>query len=155
MASQRRIVLKPTFQRGYIPDVVDGFRFTVTVVAANLMPTKIFRYLAVPTQVRSNPAGPPDIIESRGAYDGVCSPADLEDFPEDAPTPDARPPWYRLDYVDLIVRSRSIATDAYMVLLDEIQSLVATLDLMDDQEDAPQIIIGAPLVEVQDARCGR
>jgi hypothetical protein len=147
MASERRIVLVPTFQRGYVPNVVDGFRFTVTATSANLMPTKIFRYRVIPVQLRANPAGPPVEIDHRGSYDGVCSPADLEDFPEDWPAADARPPWFRKDLVDVIVRSRAIADEAYEILLEEVRILVATLDLMDDQEAAAQVVIGAPLPE--------
>lgn len=145
MASARRIVLAPTFQRGYVPNVVDGFRFTLTVTAADLMPTKVFRYRVVPVQLRANPAGPPTALDHRGAFDGVCSPADLEDFPEDWPDPEALPPWFRSDRVDLIVRSRSIAQEAYEVILQEVQALVATLDLMDEQEAAPPVVVGAPL----------
>jgi hypothetical protein len=40
----RSVTLQPTFQRGYVPNVIDGFRFTLQVTGAVLMPTKIFRY---------------------------------------------------------------------------------------------------------------
>ena len=139
----RSITMVPTFQRGYVPNVVDGFRFTLQVTGASQMPTKIFRYRLVPTQVKASADQPPAAIELKGAFDGVCSPADLEDFPADWPTQNARPPWYRLDYVDVIVRSRSIADDAYRVILEEVQYLVDTLNLMDQQDAAPPVVIGA------------
>jgi hypothetical protein len=37
----RAITLLPTFQRGYVPNVIDGFRFTLRVTLAIRMPTKI------------------------------------------------------------------------------------------------------------------
>ena len=37
----RSITLVPTFQRGYVPNVIDGFRFTLVVTGASQMPTKI------------------------------------------------------------------------------------------------------------------
>jgi hypothetical protein len=46
------------------------------------MPTKIVRYRLVPTKVQATGAQPPTAIELMGTFDGVCSPADLEDFPE-------------------------------------------------------------------------
>jgi hypothetical protein len=123
----RSITLMPTFQRGYVPNVVDGFRFTLQVTGAAMMPTKIFRYRLVPTRVNGgNVNTSPTAIELKGVFDGVCSPADLEDFPEDWPAQNARPPWYRLDTVDLIVRSRFIAQDAYAAILFEVTRLVST-----------------------------
>lgn len=143
-AGSRTITLVPTFQRGYVPNVIDGFRFTLNVTGSVDMPTKIFRYRLVPSKVQATASQPPTAIELKGAFDGVCSPADLEDFPEDWPAQNARPPWYRLDYVDLIVRSRAIADKAYSAVIFEIKRLVETLDLMDQQDAAPPITIGLP-----------
>ena len=100
---------------------IDGFRFTLNVKSATQMPTKIFRYRLVPTKVQATASQPPTAIELMGAFDGVCSPADLEDFPEDWPAQNARPAWYRLDFIDLIVRSRSIADQAYAAILFEVE----------------------------------
>jgi hypothetical protein len=83
VAGSRGITLVPTFQRGYVPDVVDGFRFTLTVTRASQMPTRTFRYRLVPSKMQATVSQPPTVIELMGAFDGVCSPADLEDFPED------------------------------------------------------------------------
>jgi hypothetical protein len=138
----RSITLVPTFQRGYVPNVIDGFRFTLQVTGAIQMPTKIFRYRLVPTQVKATTSEPPTAVELKGAFDGVCSPADLEDFPEDWPAQNARPSWYRLDMVDLIVRSRSIADEAYKAIIYEIERLIDTLNTMDQQDVAATITIG-------------
>jgi hypothetical protein len=142
----RGIMLQPTFQRGYVAQTIDGFRFTLTAPSAAMMPTKIFKYRLVPTRVQANASEPPTVIELKGAFDGVCSPADLEDFPEDWPAQNARPPWYRLDYVDLIVRSRTIADMAYRAILGDAKHLVQALDLLDIQEAAPPVFIGTPYV---------
>jgi hypothetical protein len=152
----RGITLVPTFQRGYVSHVIDGFRFTLNVASATLMPTKIFRYRLVPTKVQPNVSEPPTAIELKGFFDGVCSPADLEDFPEDWPIQNARPPWFRLDYVDLIVRSRTTCDQAYSLIISEVQSLVSALNLLDMQEAAPPVSIGepyaAPVEAAHDAR---
>ena len=36
----RGITLVPTFQRGYVPNVIDSFRFTLNFTGAIQMPTK-------------------------------------------------------------------------------------------------------------------
>ena len=76
----RTITLTPTCQRGFVPNVIDGFRFTLNVKGATMMPTKIFRYRLVPTKVQASASQPPTAIKLMGAFDGVFSPADLEDF---------------------------------------------------------------------------
>jgi hypothetical protein len=90
------------------------------------MPTKIFRYWVAPTKIQASVDQPPTAIKLKGAFDGVCSPADLEDFPEDRPAQNAKPPWFRLDYADLIVRSRFTAQHAYPAILFEVTRLVST-----------------------------
>jgi hypothetical protein len=139
----RSIMYLPTFQRGYVPNVIDGFRFTLQITGASQMPTKIFRYRLVPTKIQASVSQPPVAIELKGTFDGVCSPADLEDFPEDWPAQNARPPWFRLDYIDLIVRSRAIADAAYQAILFEMDRLVDTLNTMDQQDAALPGVIGA------------
>jgi hypothetical protein len=37
----------------------------------------------MPSKVHPTVSEPPSAVELLGAFDGVCSPADLEDFPED------------------------------------------------------------------------
>jgi hypothetical protein len=86
----RWITFFPTFQQGFVPNLIDGFRFTIQVTGASQMPTKIFRYRVVPTKVQASVDQPPTAIELMGVFDGVCSPADLEDFPEDWPAQNAR-----------------------------------------------------------------
>jgi hypothetical protein len=142
-AGGRGVMLVPTFQRGYVPNAIDGFRFTLVVAGAYQMPSKIFRYRLVPTKLQPVADQPPAGVEYKGYFDGVCSPADLEDFPEDYPVQNARPPWFRLDYVDVIVRSRSIAEQAYDAILFEVKNLIETLEAMDRQETAPPIFVGA------------
>jgi hypothetical protein len=39
----RSITLVPTFQRGCVPNVIDGFRFPLVVTGASQMPTKLLR----------------------------------------------------------------------------------------------------------------
>ena len=98
----------------------------------------------MPFKVQATADKPPTAIELKGAFDGVCSPAALEDFPEDWPAQNARPAWYWLDFIDLIVRSRSIADQAYAAILFEVERLVDTLDTMDRQDAAaPEPLVSA------------
>ena len=112
----------------------DGIRVRIEAGAAENMPSKIFAYLMLPLE--------PGTTERAGAFDHVCSPTDLEEYPADEPIPNVRPEWFRLDYVDVIVRSRA---EAYAFIRDvaaDVHVLKTTLDVTDRIEPAGEIWIG-------------
>lgn len=131
----RRIKLSWVVSR-YRFESVDGIRVRITATDAALMPDKIFAYLLLPLK--------PAADERVGAFDHVCSPTDLEEYPEDTPVPNARPEWYRLNYVDVIVRSRAEVHDFIKNVVEDVQRLKETLDLMDDLLPGGEAWIGLP-----------
>jgi hypothetical protein len=131
----RRIKLAWSVSR-YRFESVDGIRVRITATDAALMPDKVFAYLLLPLK--------PAAHERVGAFDHVCSPTDLEEYPEDAPPPNARPEWYRLNYVDVIVRSRAEVHDFIKNVVEDVQRLKDTLDLMEDLLPGGEAWIGAP-----------
>ena len=118
----------------YVAGTIQGTRIRVTATRACKMPTKIFRYREVPRN--------PNDATKVGAFDGVCSPSDIEDMPEDAPTPNADPSWFRLDYVDLVLRSRAEVDDLWKSLHEEVTELKTTLDLLDTFADHIEFWVG-------------
>lgn len=120
----RSLSLRRLAQSRYVINAQSGYRFRVEVAAAVGMPPEVFRYLE-----RDNPANP---AVSVAAFDGVCSPADLEDYPALVPDRSRGPRFFRLDYVDLVLRSQHTAEEAWEILQEELTTLVATLNLMDD-----------------------
>lgn len=131
----RRVKLVWSVSR-YRLESTDGIRVRITATDAALMPDKIFAYLLLPLKPAAN--------ERVGAFDHVCSPTDIEEYPEDAPVPNARPEWYRLNYVDVIVRSRSEVHDFIKNVVEDVQRLKDTLDLMDDLMPGGEAWIGTP-----------
>jgi hypothetical protein len=132
-ASGRRIHLSWYVSR-YNYHSTDGIRVRIEATDAALMPDKVFAYLMLPLKPGEN--------ERVGSFDHVCSPADLEEFPEDEPIPGDRPEWFRLNYVDVVVRSR---TEVYAFVRDvaaDVYSLRETLELMDRIEPAGEIWLG-------------
>lgn len=101
----------------------DGVRVRITAANAELMPNKIFAYLLMPMK--------PGAGQRVGAFSHICSPTDLAEYPEDEPIPGHRPEWFRLDYVDVHLRSRSEAKKLIQDIYDDVQNLKNTLDLMD------------------------
>jgi hypothetical protein len=101
----------------------DGVRVRIEAVNAEEMPAKIFAYLLMPMR--------PGAGAREGAFSHVCSPTDLVEFPEDDPIPGHRPEWFRLNYVDVHLRSRSEAKQLIQDVIDDVNSLKATLDTMD------------------------
>lgn len=131
----RRVKLTWNVSR-YRFETVDGIRVRIEATDAALMPAKIFAYLLLPMKPAEN--------ERVGAFDHVCSPTDLEEYPEDAPVPNARPEWYRLNFVDVILRSRGEVNDFIKNVVDDVQRLKDTLDLMDDLLPGGEMWVGVP-----------
>ena len=132
----RGVYLKRYSQTYYNTNQTTGFRFKVVAYGGNEMPNTIFRYGREALNARDG--------TYRLAFDGVCSPSDLEEFPEEEPLVNVFPEFCRLDYIDLVFRSQSIAEDAWLVLLEEVGTLVTTLDRMDRVTPAAALKIGNP-----------
>lgn len=133
--SERRIKLSWQVSR-YYASSTDGIRVRIEASDANLMPSKIFAYQMLPI-------GPAE-AERAGVFDHVCSPSDLEEYPEDEPTTTLRPAWFRLDYVDVLLRSRT-EIDAFIKdVTADVQGLKEVLDVTDNLLPAGEIWIGTP-----------
>lgn len=132
----RGVYLKRYVQTKYLADNITGFRFRVVAYGASDMPNAIFRYGREALNAKEG--------TYRLAFDGVCSPVDLEEFPEDAPTVGVYPEFCRLDYVDLVFRSQAIAEEAWTTLVEEVSSLVTTLNTMDQVQPEAALKLGNP-----------
>jgi hypothetical protein len=132
----RGIWLKRFTQTEYRSNSITGFRFKVVAYGGNLMPDKIFRYAREALNAREG--------AYRLAFDGVCSPSDLEEFPEDEPLVNVYPEFCRLDYVDLVFRSQSLAEEAWQLLTEEVAALVNTLNKMDTTTPQTELKFGDP-----------
>lgn len=133
--SERRIKLTWQVSR-YYASSTDGIRVRITASNANLMPSKIFAYQMMPV-------GPAD-AERVGMFDHVCSPSDLEEYPEDEPTPTLRPAWFRLDYVDVLLRSRTEVDAFIRDVTDDVRGLKEVLDVADNLQPSGTLWIGNP-----------
>lgn len=134
----RRINLTWAVSR-YNYQSTDGIRVRVTAADAHLMPTKVFAYLLLPMK--------PGAGEREGAFSHICSPTDLAEYPEDEPIPGSRPEWFRLDYVDVHLRSRSEVKRFIQDVVDDVQALKSTLDIMDTLIPGGSIWIGGAPVD--------
>ena len=128
----RSIRLVRSQQQRYVAGVIDGFAMTIEVVSANLMETAIFRFLEY-----TDGNG-----ELAGDFDGICSPADLEEYPVDAAAADQIPAYFRSTEVELVFRSRTEADEAWTAIQAEVEALVNSLNLMDEQEQSDDVIFG-------------
>lgn len=113
--------------------VDDGIRVRFDASGAVDMPVRIFAYRMLPLNPRTG--------QEAGHFDHVCSPPDLADYPEDEPRPGIRPEWFRLSYVDLMVRSQEEVADLVEAVLEDVRRLKHTLDRMDTLQpgDAEQV----------------
>jgi hypothetical protein len=133
--SARRIKLTWQVSRYYF-NSIDGIRVRITASDANLMSSKIFAYLLMPVK-------PGEDVRA-GAFDHVCSPVDLEEYPEDDPIPNVRPAWFRLDYVDVLLRSRAEVQAFIRDVAEDVQRLKKTLDVNDTLLPGGTLWVGNP-----------
>lgn len=131
----RNVHLEWAVSRYDINDI-DGIRVRITATAANNMPTKIFAYQMLPVK----PGGTQQIA----TFDHVCSSVDIEEYPEDQAVPNSRPAWFRLDYVDVMIRSRDEAREFINSVLEDVHILKNTLDISDDLLPGGDVWIGTP-----------
>lgn len=135
---ERRVKLTWQVSR-YNYETTDGIRVRITASDAVDMPTKIFAYQLLPLK--------PGAEERVGAFDHVCSPTDLEEYPEDDPLPNYRPAWFRLNYVDVLLRSRAEVKAFIEDVAEDVQRLKTTLDIADTLLPGGQTWIGTPPVQ--------
>lgn len=133
--TERNIHLEWSVSR-YDINEIDGIRIRITATTATLMPTKIFAYQMLPVK----PGG----TEQVATFDHVCSSVDLEEYPEDEAILNSRPAWFRLNYVDVMVRSREEAREFINSVLEDVQLLKNTLDIADDLLPGGDVWIGTP-----------
>jgi hypothetical protein len=131
----RRVKLTWQVSR-YNYETTDGIRVRITASDAAQMPSKIFAYQMLPLK--------PGADERVGAFDHVCSPTDLEEYPEDDPIVNARPAWFRLDYVDVLLRARAEVKEFIESVIDDVQRLKTTLDIADSLLPGGEAWVGEP-----------
>jgi hypothetical protein len=133
--TQRNIHLTWSVSR-YQTNDIDGIRVRIEADDANLMPIKIFAYQMMPVK--------PGEFERVGAFDHVCSAVDLEEYPEDVPVPNSRPEWFRIEYVDVLLRSREEVREFIKSVVEDVHILKNTLDITEELLPAGDMWIGTP-----------
>jgi hypothetical protein len=143
----RGITILRYFQRRYIEGATEGFRWRIEVAEAREMPAAVFLYKKAATKLYDAQTGglePPEEVEWAGVFNGVASASDLEDYPEGEPRVNEFPPFYRLDWLDQAFPSKHFAMKAYDATIGQLNTLIETLDIMDDLTASPPLVLGAP-----------
>ncbi len=112
----------------------DGIRVRIEATAACEMTNCIFAYRMLPVDPNSG--------EDAGFFSHICSPADLEEYPANAPIPCHRPEWFRKTFVDVLVRSVAEAEEFIAAVIDDVRRLKRTLDIMDTVIPGGSLTIG-------------
>lgn len=118
----------------FLVNNADAIRVRIEAVDSISMPTAIFAYRLLPMT--------PTAVEQSGVFDHVCSAVDLEEYPETEPLAGSEPPWFRLSYVDLLLRTREEANDVINGIVADVDSLRNTLNNTETLENAGDIWLG-------------
>lgn len=117
------------------PNTTDGFRLTCLAEnGVDFTDNKIFRYERIPGFTVTD--------EDNDVFNGVCSPADLEELPVDSPNLSQQPAFFRLDTIDLVFRSAAAGEQAFQDIQDDVTRLVKSLDALDVLEPPVTVTIG-------------
>jgi len=108
----------------------DGIRVRIWTECATGMPAEVFAYRMLPKD--------PQTGEENGFFSHICSPTDLEEYPVNEPLPSHIPRWFRLAYVDVVVRSHIEAEAFINDVLDDVCRLKRSLDSKDVVEPMGQ-----------------
>lgn len=111
----------------------DAIRVRLAVMTATGMPHHVFAYRMFPVN--------PVTAAQEGVFSHVCSPVDLAAFPVESPTPGASPAWFRLAFVDLLVRSIGEAVELIRSLDADLLTLRDTLDRNDNLMPGGEVTI--------------
>jgi hypothetical protein len=123
-SGERWLELTPRFQNPYLGGSLNGFRVRVEVTDFCNMEPEIFRYF------RDTASG-----ETVDSFTGVCSWADMENWPADTPRDTDCPPTFRLDYFDVVVPTSLIAADTWEKVQEEVTVLIAAMNAGDGLVD--------------------
>lgn len=110
------------------------YRLRLEVEEALGVDENVFLYLALPLAS--------DEDEQRAEFQGVCSPYDMIDVPVGEPTEDADPQWVRHNVVDLMFRSLTEFNAGLSLLIEQLETLLGTLDSLDLLEPTDYFEIG-------------
>jgi len=106
-------------QSDYVINQHRGFRLRVVAAQACGMDKEIFRYTVVRTNASTG--------VSEYEFSGVCTWPDLEQYPAYTADQEQDPQVVRLPYVDIVVDTEAIATEAWDTIKEEVEDLVATI----------------------------
>jgi hypothetical protein len=121
-----------------IPDIF-SYKLTVDAVNAEDMPDKIF----VKQRIRNFAKGVFD-----DSFVAVCTPVQLEDFPEDAPQEGSS--YYRTNSIELVMRTPEELQNVFDSLLWEVKKLVSDLSDIEllKEEEIFSIVSGYPVTTI-------
>jgi len=117
-----------------IVETADGFNLRAVVTSATGVSDKIFRYMRYPLN--------PNDSAVQDKFNGVCSPADIEDFPETAPFGYIDPKYFRLNYVDVVLETLEEAETFQEELIEEVEQLKASYDRIDTFDEVVVYWVG-------------
>jgi len=72
----------------------------------------------------------------------VASPADMSEYPVGSPSPSSRFPFFRLNYVELDLRTLGEVEEVWNTIVHDVDNLLKGLDKMDNLVPTMDIVVG-------------
>ena len=120
-----------------------GFRLRIQVAAvAGDMPPDVFVYYRRPADPHTG-----EIVDD---FQTVASFVDLAEYPALSPNPELSP-FFRLDYIEVDVRSVAHYQEVWQMIQAAVNSLIAALNRADQMVLAEEVWIGEPNDDASDS----
>lgn len=129
------IKIHPERSRVQVADEIDGCRLRIDVTEAQGLSDHVFVYL-------TRPLDPRNTAELVADFHKVASSTDLETIPEGLPYPNSNPPWFRLNYIDLVFACDKHLVDALDAVKDDLATLINTLEVLDRLNATGDLVYG-------------
>ena len=125
-------ICRSTMQ-AYLNGSLQGYRMQVSVTEAVDMPSEIFVFQRCP--------GIEPNEEPTDRFDNIASPADLEEYAVGVIVEETVP-FYRQNKVDLVFRNMTLLDEAWKKMLEDIDGLVYSLNMMDNLNVVEEVSFG-------------
>jgi len=118
--------LKVTYEYTDPANNIQGYKLKATAVGTGMSSKVFVCQRRVPSATDSEYNELPDEFVS------LADPVDLEQYPEDEPNLGDNIPYYRVDSITLVFRSAPELEEVRLLLDEDIQHLLTSLEAMDD-----------------------
>jgi len=127
----------------YIVGTHDGIRVRITITCNEDMESEVFAYRQLPYD--------PSTGELAGYFSHICSPVDLAEYPRNRVAAESSMPWFRLPFIDVLLRSTDEAAEFVSLVQSDLIRLKRSLDNLATLTSTTTVTVGTGCTEDEES----